>query len=321
MIDNEILRDSRERLVDEIRKELLGPGSEYSIPDVEHELITDLPEVRYSIGVLFPQKNMINADNDEISPQVNESELDESEDELIIAESIDLEDDDNENKKRYSESMAEDTDVGSLDEDIGLSTQNMPSSMGFTFFIKGDTDRFIFDISFGKYRKALLEDCKLPFSPDNADNFELPSSLSHLVDYSADTKMLTLKTTVSYKDIRRIEQNDESPERIMIDALYRLCNQFRKGYVREPYNVEIKVNFDFSKNYSEILDLSDKEVKLAVLRKKHPGSMTAVTVMLVNTAVGGYNGRNSILQPKIEISTINLHFAGIFYHRLYCNPE
>jgi len=46
-------REARKPLIDEIRKELLGPGSEYSIPDEEHEIITDLPEVRYSVGILL----------------------------------------------------------------------------------------------------------------------------------------------------------------------------------------------------------------------------------------------------------------------------
>ena len=40
------LFDAREALILEIKNELQGPGSEYSIPEANHELITDLPEVR-----------------------------------------------------------------------------------------------------------------------------------------------------------------------------------------------------------------------------------------------------------------------------------
>lgn len=43
---NEMLL-ARETIVRNLRKELLGPGSEYSIPDDEYEIITDLPEIRY----------------------------------------------------------------------------------------------------------------------------------------------------------------------------------------------------------------------------------------------------------------------------------
>lgn len=56
---------AREEYIDLIRRELLGPGSEVSIPDAEHELITTSPEKRYSMGILFPKNNRMNADNDD----------------------------------------------------------------------------------------------------------------------------------------------------------------------------------------------------------------------------------------------------------------
>ena len=58
------LQGARAYLIEQFRKELLGPGSEISYPDAEHEIITDLPEVRYSVGILYPQRNPIGLDND-----------------------------------------------------------------------------------------------------------------------------------------------------------------------------------------------------------------------------------------------------------------
>ena len=60
---NDMLK-TRDEYINGIRKELLGPGSEISIPDEEHELITN-SDVRYSIGILFSRNNKMNADNDE----------------------------------------------------------------------------------------------------------------------------------------------------------------------------------------------------------------------------------------------------------------
>ena len=60
----ELLLDARKTLIEEIRKELMGPGSEFSIPDEQHEIITDLPEVRYSVGILF-QGNLYESDNND----------------------------------------------------------------------------------------------------------------------------------------------------------------------------------------------------------------------------------------------------------------
>ena len=41
---------ARDEYITRVKEELLGPGSEISIPDSEHELITNSPDVRYSIG-------------------------------------------------------------------------------------------------------------------------------------------------------------------------------------------------------------------------------------------------------------------------------
>ena len=43
---------ARSTYIELAKKELLGPGSEISIPDEEHELITNSPEKNYSIGIL-----------------------------------------------------------------------------------------------------------------------------------------------------------------------------------------------------------------------------------------------------------------------------
>ena len=61
---NEFL-SARDEYIARVKAELLGPGSELSIPDAEHELITNSPDVRYSIGILFPKNNKLNADNNE----------------------------------------------------------------------------------------------------------------------------------------------------------------------------------------------------------------------------------------------------------------
>ena len=41
--------EARDEFIALVKDELLGPGSEVSVPDAEHELITTLPEKRYSI--------------------------------------------------------------------------------------------------------------------------------------------------------------------------------------------------------------------------------------------------------------------------------
>mgnify|MGYP000656533396 CR=1 FL=1 len=57
----EDLIKTRDEYISLIKKELLGPGSEISIPDENHELISDSPNTRYSMGILFTKENKMNA--------------------------------------------------------------------------------------------------------------------------------------------------------------------------------------------------------------------------------------------------------------------
>lgn len=59
MVDK--MLQTREEYADLIRRELLGPGSEISVPDDEHELISSSPDGRYSLGILFPRDTKMKA--------------------------------------------------------------------------------------------------------------------------------------------------------------------------------------------------------------------------------------------------------------------
>ena len=67
MTDKQKMIKTRDEYIDLVKKELMGPGSEISIPDEEHELISDAPNTRYSVGVLFTQNTKMNADNNDAS--------------------------------------------------------------------------------------------------------------------------------------------------------------------------------------------------------------------------------------------------------------
>ena len=59
------LISARDEYINIIKSELMGPGSEFSFPDAQHELISSSPLSRYSVGILFPQGNIVGQDNDE----------------------------------------------------------------------------------------------------------------------------------------------------------------------------------------------------------------------------------------------------------------
>ena len=111
----------RKEYVKRIKSELLGPGSEVYIPDKEHELISSSPNVRYSIGILFPQKQRMTRDNNDATDDDVVTENEE-----IVVEDISLP-----NKISNPGDEISDSEEDSLDEQIGLAMQNLPSSMGY----------------------------------------------------------------------------------------------------------------------------------------------------------------------------------------------
>ena len=54
----EQLITARDEYIGMIKSELMGPGSEFSVPSPEYELISSSPISRYSVGILFPQGNI-----------------------------------------------------------------------------------------------------------------------------------------------------------------------------------------------------------------------------------------------------------------------
>ena len=133
----EQLISAREEYIDIIKSELLGPGSEFSLPDIEHELISSTPTSRYSLGILFPQGNQANQDNDETVSVLETEEIVEERIEEKIESDMREEPVQEHQIHKYE---FDETADESLDEENGMSTQYMPSSMGITFLVKGNTD-------------------------------------------------------------------------------------------------------------------------------------------------------------------------------------
>ncbi len=314
MNDSDIRRqvyEARNILIDEIKKELLGPGSEYSIPDADHEIITDLPEVRYSVGILFPQKERYGVDNnDPTRPSENMIDIDE----YVL--------DENEEPKvpeipsEYI-SAVDDAEEDSLDEEINLASQRLPSSMGLTFFVKGECTQISLDLSFGTYRKTKLEDCVVPLKSEY-DNYEIPIQFSQYVVYDKDSGLLRLKSPIKKKDIFRAYKSDKIEDSVLRERLISLCNQFgRSGYIRVPHSSKVTVNFSSSDYVDNINKVDGTTAKITALRREMGDGVYAITVMMVNEATGRYNGLNSIFQPVIRVSNdVNKLFSFCRYDSL-----
>jgi len=293
---------ARDMLLEDIRKEMMGPGSENSLPDMEHEIITDQPEVRYSVGILFPQEIKQKLDNDEVVESRVENEEDISE-EISVDLTI-KEQPIQSTKKRYGENSADDNDTNSIDEEINLSNQNMPSSMGMTFFVHGEVSSLRFNVSLGTYRRSTYTDCCYRYDSSESTEAIEKGPMGEYV-YLQDGFM-KLRSKISKRDIWRLKEADKLEDVEMKNALYKLADQCgKRGFVREPHSFELEVPFSDG-DFDESNEILEKLGKLTVLRRNYGNGIYAITVILVNTETGSYNGMNSIFQPEIRfLSTDN----------------
>lgn len=311
----------RKEYVEHVKKELLGPGSEVCIPDAEHELISSSPNVRYSIGILFPQKQCMVRDNDDAT----------DEEFITENEAVSVETDTNQPKRNgvgIAES-ASDAEEGYLDEQIGLAMQNLPSSMGYSFFAKGSCDRLIFQLSFATYNKSKMEECAYPVPVDLPGSYTVPSEVSCYIKYDASNKCLRLVSSYKIKDIKDLYERDILPENEqpwIINGMYRLYDQLHSGYVRQPHAAEIILEFD-EKNYCDIgVEIDDIPVRLTALRRVIKDNVYSVTAMLVNPQSCDSNTTNPkecYFQPKLRIISENNNFvfADISSYSQYENDD
>ena len=300
---------AREEYIGIIRAELLGPGSEFSLPDAEHELISSTPTSRYSVGILFPQGNEVSQDNDE-TVLIEETGAEQAE----IPGEVTRADDPVATKKQRTYEK-DDTADENLDEEIGMSTQYMPSSMGITFLVKGNCNQVRGKLTFATYRNAKVPDCTIPYFPDDPENYTVPPELAHLITFDKECGVLRLVASITAKEVRSIFERDTIPEaefQILQKIAYRFVDYCGMGYVRVPHEVpEFVLDFsngDYADN-EENHDLDGTDAKLVALRRKIAEDLWSVTVMLVNGLIESpVKANRCIFQSKIEIGTHNNSF-------------
>lgn len=317
---------AREEYINLIKAELLGPGSEFPIPDAEHELISSDPTKRYSVGILFPRGNIINYDNDEtVEKDENEAEIPEEFD-----NELDNAMDEAPLPKKHRTDVSDETANENLDEEVNMSTQYKPSSMGITFLVQGNTDIVYGKLTFATYRKAEFSDILIPFHPDNPDKYILPPELESFMEFDNEIRALKLKRSIDIKEIKDIFERDTIPENEsekLKSISYRFSNYCSRGYIREPHETEFVLDFS-QENYTETIPKLNTvaKAKLVALRKKIKDvkyELWSITIMLVNDLDMPIKATNCIFQAKIEISSDNNNFTFVenIPHSYTINPD
>lgn len=308
----------RNKYIEDLKRELLGPGSENISSDDSVEIITDNPKYRYSVGMIHPVNVKIN-ENDE----KDKKKLDED---LITGNCSDN------NSKVYESEDYSDVNDDSLDEEINLSFQNKPSSIGLTFFAKGNVDDIQCSLKFAKYRKTELTDIEIPFytdeileSNDDAYGKILPYSLQSYIVY--DKKKKVLKPNLNSKIVKELKWKKyyEMVERNELEkygkefdrALRKYIEVLQDSFVRIPYTKELTIHFD--NDYSDSnKKICGTDLKVTALRRQVEKSLYVVTIMIVNEAIANTRLEEStkcIYQPEIIIESKDNNFKFYDYSK------
>ena len=309
MIQTEKLIKAREDYIELIKRELLGPGSEISIPDAEHELISDSPNTRYSIGILYTKENKMNADNND-SARVEE-QGDNSDD----IENSEIQIEESEDFVSHKEAVSP-SDEDNLDEEVGLATQNMPSSLGITFFAKGQTDVVNCCVKFATYRKAIASDCRIPIDFEGIENYELPELFKSWIYIDLKEKTLRLTTGgMNRRKVRELEERDllGGDEHGIIGFMYKLADQLAKGYVRTPHEIKVQLVFGDKEYIDQNKELDETKLKITSLKRQISEDVFSYTVMLVNDDERRAKPDLCIYQPSITVATEDNDFKLVEY--------
>ncbi len=293
---------ARKKIFDSIKAEMLGPGSEDIGPDIKNEVISDSPIKRYSIGILYPQKNKIKQEKDELIDAINSDEQSEYE-EL---------DNDTENSHSYEGSekkvrleRSRDLEIeDDIDEEINMANQYLPSSMGFTFFTKGNLDYLNVRVNCAQYRLSTYEDCCVNF---NGMDEEFSDPLfSEFLYHSKGT--IRLKKSINFADINRLKSSGLMDKYDGLEnAIYKLCSQctdskYKKyGYVREIVKLDSPIKVNIKNNCEKIIIGGKVGLELAIVKRRYVNNTWSFTIMLVNTHNGDPKISNTFFQPEVSV--------------------
>lgn len=266
-----------------LKAELMGPGSEVSYPDAEHELISEYPSDRYSVGILYPQNNKFGDDSDVKKDELNEDELD----------TMHFEEKNEEDVKSKQQNILYKDEA--FDDEVNMAQQNKPSSMGLTFFVQGNRDDLNINVKYARYTAANDNEIIIPYP---YDNLYVPDALSHYIYFDKNNKTIQRLQTINWKDLNKVFENNAIEDENLHDIIANLNRIYRHAYRRCPFIENIVLHFE---NNIARCDLQHTAGYVTAIKHHVVGDVYSITIMLVNT---GKTQRSHIFQPKIEINSL-----------------
>lgn len=250
---NNYLKEPRLIFRDTIKNNLIGPGSDVFISDIDNEIISDYPLSRYYSGILFPERDM------EVS--IGEKETHDANAEI---EDDNLETDfeqTNEGDNDFDEDVDKSKNV-EPEKEYQEANQYFPTNFGLTFCVPKDAETLTVTFNYAKYIQISPTDAVIEISEEEFKKFsENPyNSVSKYFSYENGLMSLNKEefdkgglTVYNYK--QKFRENEQQTELINSVAYKKgelLLGRLWKRIKREPITREInlmEINADESKEY------------------------------------------------------------------------
>lgn len=313
---NNYLKEPRLIFRDTIKNNLIGPGSDAFISDIDNEIISDYPLSRYYSGILFPERDMEVSIGEKETHDAN-AEIEDDNIETVIPET-------NSTDENFDEDIDKSKNV-ELEKEYSEANQYFPTNFGLTFCVPKDAETLTVTFNYAKYIQIKPTEATIEISEDDFKKFsENPyNSVSKYFKYENGLMSLNKeefdKGDLSVHTYRnRFKENEQQTE--LIDSVaYKkgelLLGRLWKRVKIEPKIVEVnltEVNIDESKEYPLDLNQDDNSIVTCFYKKiyeTHYGKF--IKILLANRLNHPKNkfsfsneqlNRNSIFQGEISIT-------------------
>jgi hypothetical protein len=293
---------ARDKFYERIRNGLLGPGSDIFVSqnDLQAEIISDYPLQRYYTGILFPEKDRVNSQNEEDEAVIeSETPFDQEE-----AEEVTIKDNKEIGNVSESDSTSELFKEKAGDEDIVISPNNFfPTNIGLTFCVDKNVKEIEVEFSFGLYYQPSQKEIKIEITPEGFNAFTNDKSIFPLKDILKyeNGYMFLARELKGYKGGRGKERSEEyklfdtfkrsgelENHPLLKNNLYLFEQLIGRTWKRKQIikDLLIKIPESYNKDeiYSEQID-KDNQIRVGYYIKKYNiGEYSYIKIQLVNNS-------------------------------------
>jgi hypothetical protein len=262
---NKYIDEPRLIFRDTIQKNLIGPGSDVFVSDIENEIISDYPLSRYYSGILFPEKEIAQLeDTIGLNAEVNSiAETIDGDDETIDFDDLEKEvEEETFNKKHTKEN----------DPEYSEANQYFPTNFGLTFCVPKNTQNINVIFSYAKYKQIRPIEAKIEVDEDSYKSFinDPNNPISNCLLYEGGFMFLNRDvfkeddlTVYTLRDKFKDEKLTELHNSIVYGKVELLIGRLWNRIKQDPINIPIDLtneNFDESKEIPLVFGEKDKKI-------------------------------------------------------------